>query len=422
MFPTSSVRALSLFVLGLLLASVTMLVALQPATAAGPDTPAAAPDGPGAAPITVTVALLAGGFNNPVDIVHAGDSRLFIVEQGGQIRIIESGGNVLATPFLDLSAVVTAGGEAGLLGLAFPPDYSSSGEFYVNFTETSSGQLRTVIARYQVSANPNVADPGSRTNIFTVNQPFSNHNAGDLNFGPDGYLYIALGDGGSGGDPQNNAQNPLSPLGKVLRLDVTGESTYAIPPDNPFVGPDGVLDEIWALGLRNPWRVSFDRQTGDYWIADVGQNAWEEVNFQPASSPGGENYGWRCYEGNHEYNTSGCGPAGDYDFPVFEYSHALGLAVTGGYVYRGTHYDFLNGHYFVADFASNRFWTLYPNGSGWDVTVLPNLVSNPSAFGEDAYGELYVASYYGGGIYQIRESRLTIQLDRQSFLPASIHN
>ena len=260
-----------------------------------------------AAQTKIALNVYAGGFTRPVDIVNAGDSRLFIVEQRGIIKIIDGNGQVLSTPFLDIDARVgSQGNEQGLLGLAFHPDYANNGFFYVNYTN-NSGDTR--IARFKVSAdNPNVADPNSEKLLLPVDQPYSNHNAGDLTFGPDGYLYFGLGDGGSGGDPQNNGQTATAYLGKMLRIDVDNGDPYAIPPTNPFKDTDFYLDEIWATGLRNPWRFSFDRLTGDLWIGDVGQDAWEEIDFQPASSTGGENYGWRCYEGNHVYSMSGSCP------------------------------------------------------------------------------------------------------------------
>ena len=261
----------------------------------------------GRAPSGTTIQLeqVASGLNLPVTVTNAGDGsgRIFIVQQTGEIRIL-SGGTLLPTPFLDISALVSCCGEQGLLGLAFHPDYATNGFFYVDYTNVAGD---TVVARYEVSAtDPNVADPTSAQTVLTQDQPFSNHNGGQLAFGPDGYLYIALGDGGSGGDPQENGQNLQTWLGKILRVDINGDDfpgdpnrNYAVPPDNPFVGDPNALDEIWAYGVRNPWRCTFDRVTGDFFIADVGQNAWEEINFQPASSAGGENYGWDVLEGMH---------------------------------------------------------------------------------------------------------------------------
>ncbi|MCH8331846.1 MAG: PQQ-dependent sugar dehydrogenase, partial [Bacteroidetes bacterium] len=304
------------------------------------------------------------GFNRPVDIINAGDSRLFIVEQDGIIKIIDSTGTTNTTPFININARVGSGGnEQGLLGLAFHPNYSTNGYFYVNYTDNSGD---TKISRFSVSTDPDIADDTTEMVILTISQPFSNHNGGGVRFGADGYLYIGTGDGGSGGDPGNRAQDPQNLLGKMLRIDVDGASPYAIPTTNPFVDSTAVLDEIWAIGLRNPWRFSFDRQTGDLWIGDVGQNAWEEVDFEPASSPGGINWGWRCYEGDVTYNNSGCAGMANYEFPavVYRNSFSTGCTVVGGYVYRGSKYSDLEGHYIYGDYCSGYFYTLYPNGQG----------------------------------------------------------
>ncbi len=350
----------------------------------------------------VALVPFANGLSSPVDIKHAGDSRLFVVEQGGYIRIVQSNGTVLGTPFLDINTQVSTGGEQGLLGLAFHPNYASNGFFYVNYTDTSGD---THVARFQVSGNPDIANAASELTILTVAQPFSNHNGGDLAFGPDGYLYIAMGDGGAANDPGDRSQNPAEMLGKMLRIDVDSGSPYAIPPSNPFVGPDGILDEIWAIGLRNPWRFSFDRSTGDLFIGDVGQGSFEEVDFQPASSTGGENYGWRCYEGNSAFNLTGCGPIGDYTFPIHDYSHADGCSISGGFIYRGAQFPALDGHYFFADYCSGHLWSLSPDGiGGWDLNDFGTQGINFSAFGEDSAGELYAADISGGDIYRIQAS------------------
>lgn len=356
------------------------------------------------------------GFDEPVDIAHAGDERLFIVEKDGVIRIIDGSGNMLPTAFLNINSRVGSGGsEQGLLGLAFHPNYTTNDYFYVNYTNNSGD---TVISRFSVTGDPNVADPNSELILLTIDQPYSNHNGGNLEFGADGYLYIGMGDGGSSGDPQNRAQNGNSLLGKMLRIDVDGGSPYAIPADNPFVNDPSVLDEIWALGLRNPWRFSFDRFTGDLWIGDVGQNVWEEVNFQPADSTGGENYGWRCYEGNHNYNTTGCGPMGDYDGPIFEYSHGSNCSETGGYVYRGSQYANMYGHYLVADYCSGNFWSIVPNGANWTSYAYPGLADfGVSSFGEGSDGELYVANISNGRIYHVQENT---PIDDLAWLSADI--
>ncbi|NUM49465.1 MAG: PQQ-dependent sugar dehydrogenase, partial [Anaerolineales bacterium] len=309
----------------------------------------------------IALTAFATGLSNPVAIAHAEDERLFVVERAGLIRIVQPNGSVLGTPFLDIQSLVLDNpNERGLLGLAFHPDYANNGYFYINYTrDDASAALDgdTVIARYQVSADPNVANPASAQILMVIDQPEWNHNGGMLAFSPiDGYLYIGMGDGGSGGDPWNNAQTTSVLLGKMLRIDVDGGGTapdscgmtnqnYTVPADNPLAdGAGGACDEIWATGVRNPWRFSFDRVTGDLYIGDVGQGTWEEVNFQPAAGPGGENWGWRCYEGNHAYNTTGCGPIGSYDFPFFEYQHTSSrCSVTGGYVYRGSQFPVFYG-------------------------------------------------------------------------------
>lgn len=357
--------------------------------------PAAAQEWPRPRPVEIARGLsLVTDIQSPRD----GSGRLFVVEQGGRIRVVRDG-QLLATPFLDIRSRVVSGGERGLLGLAFPPDYASKGWFYINYTEGGSApNLRTVIARYRVSRDdPNSADPASEERILVVNQPFDNHNGGQLAFSPrDGYLYAGLGDGGSGNDPQRNGQNPAALLGKMLRLDVeSGVAPYRVPEDNPFVHDSRFRPEIWAWGLRNPWRFSFDRETGDLWIADVGQNRLEEVNFQPASSPGGENYGWVTMEASLCV-TPGCNQAGLVP-PVFEYGRNLGASITGGFVYRGARYPSRQGHYFVADYISARFWAIRRSASGWEsrqVFEFPNRLI--STFGEDEHGEIYFATYDSG--------------------------
>lgn len=341
------------------------------------------------------------GLNNPVHITNAGDNRLFVVEQPGRIRIVENG-QVLSTPFLDISSRISSGGERGLLSVAFPPGYASKGQFYVNYTDTNGD---TVIARYRVSGNANQADPGSEEIVLKIPQPFANHNGGQIAFGPDGYLYIGMGDGGSSGDPQNNAQNPASLLGKVLRIDVeSGSRTYTIPSTNPFLTAndprDQYRDEIWSLGWRNPWRFSFDRQTGDLFIADVGQNAVEEVNFQRAGSSGGENYGWRLFEGNQSFNNPGGGSAG-LTFPVATYNHDQGKSVTGGFMFRGNPSSTLQGIYLYGDFINGRIWGLRRTGNTWENSLLTDTAYGISTFGEDRAGNLYVADYFTGAIYRI---------------------
>ncbi len=350
----------------------------------------------------VTPVLYAEGFSNPVSIANAGDERLFIVERGGLIRIIDTEGNVETTPFLDLSGIITSGGEQGLLGLAFHPSYSENGYFYVNYTDLEGN---TVVERYEVSeSDPDIADYESGMLILEFEQPFDNHNGGDLKFGPDGYLYIGTGDGGSGGDPQDNAQDLSILLGKMLRIDVDLGSPYAIPEDNPYTGNAEALDEIWASGLRNPWRYSFDRKTGDLWIADVGQQDIEEVNFVPAGEGAGWNFGWRCYEGSQEYNSADCGAEGEYDFPVFEYTQVgeNGCSVTGGFVYRGSDYPSLDGYYFFADYCNNRIYSLHQSEGQWLMEDHGRYADNNfSTFGEDGNGELYIAGISSGKVYRI---------------------
>jgi len=361
-------------------------------------------------------------FNHPVDIANAGDNRLFIVEQDGIIRLANLSSSETSTQtFLDItSRVESTCPECGLLGLVFHPEYANNGRFYINYTHTNGTQLVTRISQFTITT-PSTADPNSETILLEIDQPHPNHNAGDLAFGPDGYLYVGLGDGGSGGDPHDHGQNPATLLGTMLRLDVNGtgrppecapNGSYTIPASNPFVADnDAKCDEIWAVGLRNPWRFSFDSQTGDLFIGDVGQNLWEEVNFQPASSSGGENYGWNCYEGTHLYtggnsNPNSCQPASSYTMPIFEQPHGSANSITGGFVYRGWLYPALTGHYVVADFSTGNVWTLQQNSGSWTAAAHGKLsgLNNPSTFGEDVNGELYAADYGSGKIYQIQET------------------
>jgi hypothetical protein len=329
------------------------------------------------------------------------------VERPGVIHIIDGKGEVLPEPFLDIdSKVIATSGqsERGLLGLAFHPDYANNGYFYVNYI-ANDGNTR--VSRFSVDpGDPDKGDPNSELQLMTINQPFSNHNGGDLNFGPDGYLYIGMGDGGSANDPQNNSQNRQSWLGKMLRIDVDNGMPYAIPPDNPFADDDFTLDEIWALGLRNPWRFSFDRETGDMWIADVGQNEWEEVDFQPANSLGGENYGWRCYEADDPFITSGCEPSDSMTFPVAKYPHPGGFqcaSITGGYVYRGSANPDLYGWYLYGDFCFQEIWGVRFDGSEWEHVEMGDFTGPYGfiTFGEDEKGEMYTGTFQGN-IYRIR--------------------
>lgn len=369
--------------------------------------------------LIMTTERVASGLARPVFVTAPpGDTeRLFIVEQrgsGGQstrgdIRILRLSDNtLLSTPFLTITGLNT-GSEQGLLGLAFHPNYAENGYFYVNYTSSNT----TFVRRYQVSAgNPNVANPNSGLTILSFAQPQSNHNGGWIAFGPDGYLYIANGDGGGAGDTSNNAQTMTTRLGKMLRIDVDSATPFAIPPDNPFVGPIPGLDEIWAYGLRNPWRCSFDRATGDLYIADVGQFTWEEISVQPANSTGGENYGWRCYEGNHTFNVSGCPSSQTMVFPIHEYNHSAGrCSITGGYVYRGSEIPEMYGHYFFADYCGGQIYTLEYTGSPNPPVVNRTSelapggglgISSISSFGEDANGELYICDLMGGEVFRIK--------------------
>ncbi len=360
-------------------------------------------------PVLQYSARISTGLSNPIDIVNAGDgsNRLFVVQRGGTIRVYSAAMAYLGD-FLTVTGIGT-GGEGGLLSMAFHPNYATNGLFYVYYTLPN---LSLEIARYQVSAgNTNVADAASKQVVLNIPHPTNNnHNGGKLHFGADGYLYLGTGDGGGGGDVPNNAQNGNSLLGKMLRLNVTTGATapfYTIPPDNPYITDPGVLDEIWAIGLRNPWRWSFDRSNGNMWIADVGQGAVEEVNYRPAGSTGGINYGWRCYEGDSTYNTTGCQPASAYVSPIFGYGHNNangGFSITGGYVYRGTEYPGLAGFYICADYISGNQWTIGPNGTGgWNVfqQVSATFPGNIATFGEAENGTLYAASLTGNTVYKV---------------------
>ncbi|MFI5294608.1 MAG: PQQ-dependent sugar dehydrogenase [Thermodesulfovibrionales bacterium] len=358
-----------------------------------------------------------GGLVHPVDITHAGDDsrRLFVVEQGGRIMIIRAD-VLLAAPFLDISDRVLSGGERGLLSVAFPPGFATSGRFYVNYTRQPDGA--TVVARYHVSANPDIADHLSEERLLVISQPFPNHNGGQLAFGPDGFLYIGMGDGGSAGDPRKYAQNHGSLLGKMLRIDVeSGTLPYSVPPTNPFVQTLGYLPEIWALGLRNPWRFSFDRQTGDLYIGDVGQNLYEEVDFQPAASTGGENYGWNIMEASHCYLSTSCSSAG-LVLPVAEYDHTTGdCAVIGGMVYRGQKYPGLQEVYLYGDYCTGRIRGLKKDGGSFQNTILFASPYAITTFGEDESGSIYLSDYKSGSIYRVIETvtGIPVPAGRQAF-------
>jgi len=356
---------------------------------------------------TIALTEFATGFSTPVEVVNAGDSRLFVVQKTGAIKILNANRTVNATNFLTLtSATISSNGERGLLGLAFHPEYQTNGFFYVNYTNTAG---HTVIARYKVSANPDVADASTATIIMTIDQPYSNHNGGTLKFGPDGFLYIGMGDGGSGDDPQNRAQNINENLGKMLRISVNAtDLPYAIPTGNPYIGVPG-NDEIWAIGLRNPWKFSFNRLTGDLWIADVGQNVMEEINKVTAPLTPGLNFGWRCYEGTRPNITGGCAPIASMTMPFAEYNHSTGgFSITGGYVYTGTTYPNLQGKYLFADYFLNRIG-MVDNMTG-AITYSATFPGDSSftTFGEDVTGELYVADASSGKILKITDTSLAV--------------
>ncbi|HSL34444.1 MAG TPA: PQQ-dependent sugar dehydrogenase [Candidatus Limnocylindrales bacterium] len=356
-------------------------------------------------PAAVVVALepVVGGFSAPLGVTHAGDGsgRIFVVEQAGTIRIVRDGALVEA-PFLDVTDRVRSGGERGLLGLAFHPDYPDDPRLFVDYTD---GEGRTQIASFTVDpANPDLADPNSEVGILTQRQPYANHNGGAVAFGPDGYLYIAFGDGGSGGDPHDNGQSLETVLGKILRIDVDateGDLRFAIPDDNPFVGVERAQGSIWLLGLRNPWRMSFDRTTGDLWIGDVGQNQWEEVDVARAGR-GGANYGWNRMEGSHCFRpASGCEDP-DLTLPVAEYSHDFGCTVIGGGVYRGSEQPALAGGYLFGDYCSGLVWAIDPAAEAPSEPVLVGETgATLSSFGEDEAGEMYATDLASGELLRV---------------------
>ena len=342
-----------------------------------------------------------GGLESPLGIAHAGDGsgRLFVVEKPGRIRIVV-GTALVAAPFLDIAGRVgSTSSEQGLLGLAFHPKYAHNGLFFVNYTDL---QGDTVLSHFAVGADPGRADPASEVVLLTVDQPAANHNGGHLAFGPDGYLYVGLGDGGGAGDRYGNGQNPSTLLGKMLRLDVDGGQPYAVPPDNPFVTRPDARKEIWAIGLRNPWRYSFDRLTGDLYIADVGQDLYEEIDFQPASSQGGQNYGWPIMEGMHCYPEKQACDRSGLTLPVAEYDHSQGCSVTGGYVYRGQQFPALSGIYVFGDYCSGRIWGAARDSQGqWRMAELQQVGVQLSSFGEDETGELYLVDMRSGELFKI---------------------
>lgn len=336
----------------------------------------------------VQLRLIQTGLQQPVHLIGRG-ARIYITEQPGRIRMLQAG-KLLPQAFLDIRGRVASGGEKGLLSLAFHPQYPQVPKVYVDYTSPEGG-LCTRISEFRVDQRSGLALPASERVLLRIQQPYENHNGGQLAFGADGKLYIGMGDGGAGGDPHGNGQNPSSLLGKILRIDVNG-SPYRIPADNPFVGKPGYRPEIWALGLRNPWRFSFDRLTHLLYVADVGQDAWEEVDILRK----GANYGWNRMEGRHCFQpANGCNSAG-LQLPVVEYGHNQGHSITGGFVYRGSRFKSLQGMYFYADFVTGRLWGLRYNGQRviWQQLLL-NTGLNISAFGEDAAGELYLLDYKG---------------------------
>lgn len=357
-----------------------------PTNISAADTPASAGTFPD--PKAYQWQMITSGLTRPVNLQADGSGRLFVLEKAGRIRVLQNG-QLLDQPFLDISnRVGSSGNEQGLLGLAFHPQYAQNGRFFVNYTDNNGD---TVIARYQVSSDPNVADPNSEVKLLGVDQPFANHNGGVLAFGPDGYLYAGLGDGGSQGDPYGNAQNTKVLLGKILRLDVGSAEPYAVPSDNPFG------NEVWAYGLRNPWRLSFDKLTGDLYIGDVGQNTWEEIDYLPKGSAGGTNFGWNLREGAHDYNSSA---SSDLTEPVAEYSHQEGgCSVTGGYVYRGSMPEW-NGIYLYGDYCTGIIWGLIHSNDGWQKQLLFDTDFTITSFGQDENGEVYLVSD-NGGVYRL---------------------
>jgi len=373
---------------------------------------------PGSVRSQITTTPVATGLEYPVFVTSPpGDERLFVAEQPGIIKVIKDG-VLLETPFLDIEMLVhhEPGSELGFLGLAFHPDYASNGYFFVYYT-AGPFPLFDVVRRYHVSANPDRADSTSGLRMIRISDPFGNHNGGQIAFGDDGYFYLAPGDGGSAGDPGNRAQDPGELLGKMLRIDMNSDdfpsdpfTNYGIPPDNPFVAAVDTLPEIWAFGLRNPYRWSFDRETGDLYIGDVGQGAWEEIDFEPGSSPGGSNFGWRLMEGNHCFDPPTDCNDGSLVLPVLEYDHSTGFSVIGGYVYRGTAIPSLVGHYFLSDYVTDLVWSFrIESGQAVDLTdwapvLNPNgEIESVSGIGEDASGELYFVLHGNGSNGQVRK-------------------
>ncbi len=368
-------------------------------TATATPSPTATPTPlPDLSAVDIELELVVDGLEQPVFATHAGDGsgRLFIVEKAGKIMLLTADG-LQEQPFLDITRRVgSSSSEQGLLGLAFDPDFADNGRLFVYYTDKSGD---TVISRFQANDERTLADPGSEAVLLQQEQPASNHNGGMIAFGPDGFLYAGLGDGGGAGDRYGNGQNLETALGTIIRVDVEGDQAVA-PADNPFVGQDGARPEIWAYGLRNPWRFSFDRATGDLWIGDVGQNQWEEINRQPAGDPGGENYGWPITEAMHCYDAGTCNRDGLTE-PVAEYEHSEGCSVTGGYVYRGAQQPDLQGIYFYGDYCSGRIWGVATGADGqWQNAELLDSNAQISSFGETETGEVLMVDY-NGAIYRL---------------------
>jgi glucose/arabinose dehydrogenase len=366
------------------------------------------------------------GLTNPVDIANAGDARLFIVERAGIIRILQPNGSLDPVPFLDITARVNdTGGEQGLLGLAFHPQYAQNGFFFVQYT-AGTGNGTTRVSRFAVTGDPDVANASSEVIFYSLVQPFSNHKGGDLEFGPDGYLWFALGDGGGSGDPDNRAQNMTLGFGKMLRIDVGNGAPYTIPPSNPFADADpaDTLRAIWASGFRNPFRFSFDALTGDVWVGDVGQSVYEEIDHWPAGNNTGPNFGWRCYEGNTPYNTAGCAGAASYVPPVHVHPHSDGsCSVIGGYVYRGGSYPSLYGKYIYTDYCHGRIHSLQPNGvGGWTTdTLMASGGFGLAAFGEDAARNLYVCNTETGTLSRIIDPAALVRVNPKVLLEGPLN-
>jgi glucose/arabinose dehydrogenase len=376
-----------------LVAAGLSLTACGGGTSGGTNNPPPPPPASGAPP-AITLSTVVSGLSSPVGMesAHDGTGRFFVLQQAGIIRIVQNGA-VSPTPFLDISALVESGGEKGLLGLAFHPSFSTNRKFYVDYTRRTGMQLQTIIAEYLVSAsNPNAVDTSTARTLLTIDQPFDNHNGGQLAFGADGFLYIGMGDGGSGGDPQGNGQNTNALLGKILRIDVNTTSAgkpYGIPAGNPFAASGGA-PEVYAYGFRNPWRFSFDSATSRLFVGDVGQDAFEEVDIVEI----GKNYGWNVMEGTHCYGASTCSATGLIP-PITDYPHSEGQSVTGGFVYRGAAIPGMVGRYIFADFISGKIWILTESGTTWNRTLALSTGRGISSFARDDNNEVYVIDYAG---------------------------